>query len=93
MTPQFPSVKLTNPGPKGQYTKVEIDGKDISSWCTRAEVVHSHKDFNTVRLELLVGSLEVDTTAISTLVVDDAVQDLLVKHGWIRPSWTAPAGE
>ncbi len=83
---RYPHVKVTNDSLVGWKTKISIDGQDISAWCQKAEVLYSAKGLNIVRIDLLAGSLEVESDAQFEL--DPASAALLVAQGW-----TPPAGE
>lgn len=79
----FPHVKITNDSVFGFRTKIYVDGKDISAWCQRAEVVYHYKNVNVVRLDIVAGTLEVESDAALKLSTD--AEALLIKNGWTPP--------
>lgn len=80
---RLPHVKITNPGPVGRKTVVEIDGHDISSWCQHAEVIYDAEHINILRIDVLVGSLEVESDVLVDLAAP--VKGFLIQHGWTPP--------
>jgi hypothetical protein len=82
----YPKVRITNPSLAGYRTTIELDGVDISRWCQRVEVVSSYKDANLVRIDLLAGSLDIEMEADDELVLGEAREALLMRHGWTPPS-------
>lgn len=78
-----PHVKVTNSSLAGWKTKVEINGQEISSWCQNVEVIYNAKGVNVVRIDVLAGSLEVESDALIELAAP--AKGFLIQHGWTPP--------
>lgn len=85
---QFPTVRITNDTVKAYRSRVELDGKDISSWVHSYAVVGRVNELTVLRLELYVGDRDLQLPAHEEVTVCEDLAELLTRHGW-RP----PAGE
>lgn len=81
----WPKVRITNEKTMARHSKIELDGKDISAWCHRYEVVGELKDLVVLRLDLYVGELEIESPVDPTVTVGSDLRQLLVEHGWTAP--------
>lgn len=88
---KWPHVKITNSTMVGRRTKIELDGKDISSWVFGYELSADMQSANTLRLDLYVGSVEVEQPVTVELDLDRTLRAALVADGWTPPQ-PPPAG-
>jgi hypothetical protein len=65
---------------------IELDGNDVSRWVRDYEVIGRFKDYVVLRLELLVGNLEIESPVLAQISLQPDLKDLLIKNGWTPPS-------
>lgn len=86
--PLYAPVRITNDSLAARNTRVELDGRDISRWVSRYEVVGAYKDATMLRLELLVAPVVIEEPTSVGVELDRSLEALLIHKGWTPPGST-----
>lgn len=89
----FPVVRITNHQLPAISSCIELDGRDISTWVSHYEVIGNIRDATILRLDILVGGLEITAPMTEELDLGPGAETLLIKHGWTPPVETGEPAE
>lgn len=81
----YPVVRITNDELAAWNSRIEIDGHDISRWVAHYEVIGDTRDATILRLDILVGGLEIEAPMAGDLELGAGTKALLIKNGWLPP--------
>lgn len=86
MTSHYPMVRITNNQLPARSSHIELDGTDISRYVCHYEVIGNIRDATILRLDILVGGLEVTAPMADELALGPGAEALLIKNGWTPPA-------
>lgn len=86
MDGDYPIVRIRNHQLPAVSSRIELDGRDISQWVSHYEVIGNIRDATILRLDILVGGVEIEAPMSDALALGPGAEALLIKHGWTPPA-------